>query len=430
MADDHDDAGPVVEELLERAQGVEVEIVRRLVEQQDVGLLEQGEQQLQAPALAARECADRRELRVAVEPELAHQLHVVERGLVLVAGDGVAHTLVHVEVAAELVVVADLDRAPDLDRALRGLQPAGDEIEQRALAGAVGADDADAIARLEHVVERLQDEQRSASSPTVARASGHEKPTPWISTPFDPNRVLPSASPSSPSRALASGPRARSAFAVSMRALGFDVRAGAPASQPRELASREVLARLLLRRGVRLALGARREVCRVSGSSRPFLRNVQVVRAAVDLEHLVGDAVEHVAVVRHEEQAARERGQPLLEVGDGVEIEVVGRFVEDEGVPVASEQRGERDPLLLPARELVGRRVEQAAHAEARKHRLALPLLTIEAVAHRGAHGAGRQHGELGAARRPARCGRGARCPLRARGRRSSWRAACSCRSR
>ena len=98
----------------------------------------------------------------------------------------------------------------------------------------------------------------------------------------------------------------------------------------------------------------------------------------------------------HEEQAARERGEPFLEVRDGVEIEVVGRLVEDEGIPLAREQRGERDALLLPARQLVGRRVEHVAHAEARQHRFALPLLTIEAVAHRGAHGAGRQHRELG----------------------------------
>ena len=54
---------------------------------------------------------------------------------------------------------------------------------------------------------------------------------------------------------------------------------------------------------------------------------------------------------------------------------MVGRLVEDERIPLAREQRGERDALLLPARQLVGRRVEQAAHAEAREHRFALPLL-------------------------------------------------------
>ena len=44
MAHYDENAGPAVEELLERAQSVEVEIVRRLVEQQQVGLLDQREE--------------------------------------------------------------------------------------------------------------------------------------------------------------------------------------------------------------------------------------------------------------------------------------------------------------------------------------------------------------------------------------------------
>ncbi len=183
MADHDDDAGPVVEELFERAQGVEIEIVRGLVEQQHVGLLEQCEQELEPAALAARECADRRELRVAVEPEPAHQLDVVERGLALAAGHGVAHTLGQVEVAPELVVVADLDSAADLDPTAGRLQSTGDEIQQRALAGTVRADDTDAIARFEHVVERLEDEQRTlrrrlhAHSATRSRRRGARRPS-------------------------------------------------------------------------------------------------------------------------------------------------------------------------------------------------------------------------------------------------------------
>ncbi len=78
---------------------------------------------------------------------------------------------------------------------------------------------------------------------------------------------------------------------------------GRAPSQPRELTAGEVLAGLLGRRGLRLAFGARREVRRVPGSAGPFMGNVEVRRAAVDLEHLVRDAVEHVPVVGHEEQA-------------------------------------------------------------------------------------------------------------------------------
>ena len=53
VADDDQRAGPVVEEVLERAQRVEVEVVGGLVEQQHVRLLGQREQQLHPPALPA-----------------------------------------------------------------------------------------------------------------------------------------------------------------------------------------------------------------------------------------------------------------------------------------------------------------------------------------------------------------------------------------
>ena len=53
VADDDQRAGPAVEQVLERGQGVDVEVVGRLVEQQDVRLAHQQPHQLQPPALAA-----------------------------------------------------------------------------------------------------------------------------------------------------------------------------------------------------------------------------------------------------------------------------------------------------------------------------------------------------------------------------------------
>ena len=332
--------------------------------------------------------------RVAVEPELAHEPDVVERGLALVARDGVAHRLGEVEIAAELVVVTDLDRAADLDPARRGLQPARDEIQESALARAVGADDADAIARFEHVVERLQDEQRSG----VVAVAGI-RPREADAMQLDSLRAQSGAPQRQTELAFT---RDRCGTAREERVGGVDARLGfrgargRAASQPRELAARQVLAGLLGRGGLRLTFDAVGEVCRVAGPAGPFGGNVEVARAAVDLEHFVGDAVEYVPVVGDEEQATRERGEPFLEVGDRVEVEVVGRLVEDEGVPLAREQGGERHALLLSARQLVGRRVEHTAHAEAREHRFALPLVPTEPVAHRGTHGAGRQDRELG----------------------------------
>ena len=57
MADDHRAAGEALERVLERAQRVDVEVVRGLVEQQQVGAAAQQLGEVQAVALAAREVA-------------------------------------------------------------------------------------------------------------------------------------------------------------------------------------------------------------------------------------------------------------------------------------------------------------------------------------------------------------------------------------
>ena len=58
MADDDGAAGEVEQRLLERAQGVDVEVVRRLVEQQHVAAAAQQLREVDAVALAAGEVGD------------------------------------------------------------------------------------------------------------------------------------------------------------------------------------------------------------------------------------------------------------------------------------------------------------------------------------------------------------------------------------
>ncbi len=123
---------------------------------------------------------------------------------------------------------------------------------------------------------------------------------------------------------------------------------------------------------------------------------MEVRGAAVDLEHFGRDPVEDVPVVGHEQQTTRKHGQPFFEEGDRVEVEVVGRLVEDQRIPLAREQRRERDAFALPARELIRRGFEHVAHAQAGEHRLALPLLTIETGAYCGANRAVGQYRKLG----------------------------------
>ena len=72
VADDDGAAGEVEQRLLERAQRVDVEIVGRLVEQQQVAALLQQLRQVHAVALAARQRADLALLRRALEVEPRH----------------------------------------------------------------------------------------------------------------------------------------------------------------------------------------------------------------------------------------------------------------------------------------------------------------------------------------------------------------------
>ena len=108
VADDDDYSGPGLEVVLQCPECVEVEVVGGFVEKKNVRLLDEGEEQLQATTLATRQRADGGELRIAVEPETAHQVEVFDGRVALVADDGIAHALVRIEVAAELVVITDL----------------------------------------------------------------------------------------------------------------------------------------------------------------------------------------------------------------------------------------------------------------------------------------------------------------------------------
>ena len=69
VADDHGAAGVILERLLEGAEGLDVEIVGRLVEQQDVGARLQDLGEVDAVALTAGELADLLLLVVAAEVE-------------------------------------------------------------------------------------------------------------------------------------------------------------------------------------------------------------------------------------------------------------------------------------------------------------------------------------------------------------------------
>ena len=82
--------------------------------------------------------------------------------------------------------------------------------------------------------------------------------------------------------------------------------------------------------------------------------------AAVELDDPRGQLAEEDAVVRHEDQRAAIAQQKILQPGDGVDVQVVGRLVQEQDVRVAHQAAGQEDAPLEPGREAleIGRGVE------------------------------------------------------------------------
>ena len=191
VGDRHDRALVVGEVLLEPRHGLGVQVVGRLVEQQQVGLGQQQPRQGDAPPLAAAQVGDRRiagwaaqrvhrlvehrvELPRAGGVDLVLQLGELVRGLVGVvhrqlveAVQEVAHrTHAVLDVAANVLALvqvrllrqqADGGAGRELGLAAVVLVDAGHDPEQRGLAGAVESEHADLGAGEEAEVDVLED---------------------------------------------------------------------------------------------------------------------------------------------------------------------------------------------------------------------------------------------------------------------------------
>ena len=126
VGDDHGAAGERQQRLLERAQRVDVEVVGRLVEQQQVAAAAQQLGQVQAVALAAGELADLRLLVGALEVEAgdvraAVDRPVAERDLIVRRRRSPPRPSCRVERVARLVDVGELDGLAEPQRAGVGL---------------------------------------------------------------------------------------------------------------------------------------------------------------------------------------------------------------------------------------------------------------------------------------------------------------------
>ena len=120
VADHHGAAGEILERVLERAQGLDVEVVGRLVEQEDVAAVLEHLGQVDAVALAAGQLADLLLLVGAAEVEgadIGAAVHLVLADLedVEAVADLLPYIVFGIERVAALVDIAEMDGRPDLD---------------------------------------------------------------------------------------------------------------------------------------------------------------------------------------------------------------------------------------------------------------------------------------------------------------------------
>src|SRR5438067_1793488 len=354
VADQHGAAGEIQQRFLERAQRVDVEIVGRLVEQQEVAALLQQLREVDAVALAARERPDSSLLARALEVEPRHvrarrDLLLSELDLVVAAGDLLEYRLVRIERLAALIDVADLHRLADLQRPLVRLLLRGDHPEERRLAGAVRADDADDAAGRQREVEVL-DEQLVAVAFLQPARFDHGVAEARAGRDVDLGRLD-----------LLRRVLAQQVLVRIQARLAFRLPRARRHPDPFELALERLLPPrlrlLLLREAVPLLLEPRRVIALPRDAV-----------AAIELEDPAGDVVEEVAVVGHRDDGAGVFGEESLQPRDRLGIEMVGRLVEQEEIGRLQQQATERDAAALAAGERrdlgVGRRQAQRVHRE------------------------------------------------------------------
>ena len=153
MANDHRAARELEQCRLERGQRLDVEVVRGLVEEQQVAALLERERQVQTVALATGKYASALLLVLALKAKARHvraagDLGLADHHVVQAVRDDLPQVLIGVDAGAVLIDVRNLDGLAHLELARSQRLQTHNRLEQRGLAHTVGADDAhDAVAR-------------------------------------------------------------------------------------------------------------------------------------------------------------------------------------------------------------------------------------------------------------------------------------------
>ncbi len=146
----------------EPRDALDVEVVGGLVEEDDVPVADEQGGEADAAALAAREAGDLRvprDIREQAADDVAHPRVAGPHVLLDAADDRLGDRHARIDHVG-LVEHADADAATARHPPRVGLEPVGEQLQQRGLAVAVAADDADAVALVEAEGDLVEDGAR------------------------------------------------------------------------------------------------------------------------------------------------------------------------------------------------------------------------------------------------------------------------------
>ena len=343
-------------------------MVRRLVEDDQVVRGAHEPRDHHAPALAAREVADALLLLAPGEEERARQvarLLLARPQPALVGGDHALQVLPHrehrVDVLLRLAEVAHLDLRAHLHLARVRGEVAQERPHQRGLAGAVGADDPDPVHRLDGKLQAAEERPvavrlRDALAPqhVVADARGLRQ---LQAHHLELGLVLDQL-------VLLEALQARGAAARLLRALA-------------RLVPHDVL--LLGADLVQLLLVvslAGEHALAAQADEVGVVAGVLADASLVDLDDAVHHVVEQPAVVAHEHHGPRVLlAEEVLEPAPALDVEVVGRLVEEQEVRLLEEEPRQPHARALAAGHLADQDPELVVREAEAMERLVDPVV-------------------------------------------------------
>ena len=394
MGDEQHGAVEGVDRLLQLLDGGQVQVIGRLVEDEEIDPARLKQREGRPSAFPGGQRSGRSGDVVGAEAELGQQgAHLRVRPVRHLLLEGSSQGGLGLEGRAGLVDLTDDDGRPQAGGAARGCQPAQEQRQQGGLAGAIGTRDRHAIAEVELEVDRPQLEGAACGGRTtgdrhdVAGAAGGgdgELEVPLLAWLLDDREPL--------DHLLGLLGLCRLLLGCRLRVMTDELVAlllGLPLAQgiaralvhPRPLSSGPLLEPGLARGVVLVGL------TRLTSGDGAFLQigvvgaavNGDALQGSVDLDDRSDCPREELAIMTDQHKGCVEGEHEVLQCVEPGQVEVVGRFVEQVGVVARHEQPGQRDPRRLPAGEGPNFTVEVDPQPEVGRHNVE-SLLDIRAA--------------------------------------------------